>query len=291
MLKESIKQDCVVAESPIWSQRGQCFYWVDVGKQTVHKWQANKDLSGTAHQIVHLPFVFSAIFEGADNKLYLVAEHQVLHFDFTSANTESIIHCEQLDQEHRFNDAKVDAKGRLWLGSMNKTLQAPSGHLYSFEKNQTIQQKDKDFIVSNGLSWSPNNKVMYVVETVSRTIYQYNFNLKSGEVSNKMPLIIFDETQGKPDGITIDKNGNIWVAMWDGWAVLRVNPKGDIIDTIQLPVARPTSVTFGGELLNTLLITTASYGLTPEALEQYPYSGSILSYQTHTQGLTANLFR
>ncbi|MGJ8679461.1 SMP-30/gluconolactonase/LRE family protein [Paraglaciecola sp.] len=279
-----------VGESPVWSVREQCLYWVDVGLKTVHRYMPLNSYGHTEHSSKQLSFAFSAIFEGQDHRLYLVTEHDIVQFDFHSGRTQAIFECQALDEQHRFNDAKVDGVGRLWLGSMNKTLSEASGNLYCLDPFLQMHNKDQGFAVSNGLAWSPEQDKLYLVETVSRTIYQYDFDLSSGALSNKQVFTTFVESEGKPDGMTVDEQGHVWVAMWDGWAIKQFNPAGKLVESLKVPVARPTSVTFGGKDLDTLFITTANYGISPENKKQYPYSGSLLSYQTNTHGLTSSLF-
>jgi sugar lactone lactonase YvrE len=290
MLKELIKLQCIVGESPIWSNRDQSLYWIDIGKQTVYRYSQKSNEGAGKCDFVKLPFVFSAIFEGKEHTLYLVTEHGLALFDFDTGRHHSVFNSQEFDQEHRFNDAKVDTSGRLWVGSMNKQLTTASGKLYCLDQFHQLTQKDENYTVSNGIAWSPDHQFLYVVETVSRTLFQYTFSASNGEVSGKKILITFSEKEGKPDGITVDKSGDIWVAMWDGWAIRRLSATGETVETIELPVPRPTSVIFGGSQLETLFITTATYGLTPEEQEKSPYSGSLLSYTPNALGIPSNLF-
>ena len=156
--------------------------------------------------------------------------------------------------ENRFNDAKCDRAGRLWAGSMPLDAATPTGALYRFDPDGTWMQMDGGFSVSNGLDWSPDDRTFYFVDTGPGIIYAYDFDLSAGEISGRREFVRID---GRPDGLTVDAEGHVWCAIWDGWCVRRYAPDGRLDREVSLPVPRPTSCTFGGENLETLFITSA----------------------------------
>jgi sugar lactone lactonase YvrE len=132
--------------------------------------------------------------------------------------------------------------------------------------------------VPNGMGWSPDNTTMYLVDTALRTIYAYDFHEESGDLSGRRVLVrIRDDAPGAPDGLAVDANGDLWVAMFDGWRISRFSPAGALIDEIVLPVPRPTSCAFGWPENKTLFVTSARIRVPPAMLEQAPHSGAVFA--------------
>ena len=159
-----------------------------------------------------------------------------------------------------------------------------NGGLYCVETNLTFVKKKQAVGISNGLGWSPDNRVFYYTNSARRTIWSYDFNESSGEISNEM---IFAQTPKAfvPDGLTVDSEGYIWSAKWDGWKVVRYSPDGKIDFELKLPVQRPTSCTFGGHDLNLLYITSARIGLDEISLSEQPLAGSVFVVKTNVYGI------
>ena len=136
---------------------------------------------------------------------------------------------------------------------------------------------DSGFTVANGLGWSPDNRLMYFTDSFRRTVYVYDFDLRAGTIANRRPFITLPASDGTPDGLTVDEEGCLWVAVWDAWRVSRYTPDGEELLRIKMPVPRPTSCCFGGANLDTLYITSASVRLNEEALASAPLSGSLFA--------------
>jgi len=180
----------------------------------------------------------------------------------------------------RFNDGKPDCKGRLWIGTMHvieTEENRETGTLYCFCNELNVFPRQRKVSVSNGLCWSLDNTKMYYIDSPLKEVYQYDFDVETGEISNRRVIIRFhDKKWGYPDGMTIDNEGMLWIACWEGACVTRWNPDtGEILSTIVVPAYKVTCVTFGGEEGNTLYITTARINLSNEILERYPLSGSL----------------
>lgn len=130
--------------------------------------------------------------------------------------------------------------------------------------------------MSNGLGFSPDDTRMYFTDTSRRTIYVYDFDPARGDIAHRRPFVELAEAQGRPDGLTVDAEGFVWVALWDGWTILRYDPDGRVALRVPLP-ARPTSCCFGGADLRTLFVTSASARLPEQALADAPLSGVCLA--------------
>ena len=163
------------------------------------------------------------------------------------------------DVEAKFNDGKCDCMGRFWTGSMSNDWVTPVGCLFRFDTDSTVRTMDSGFNLSNGMGWSPDNATMYFTDFGQSTIFAYDYDAQTGDIANRRPFVVIPEDEGRPDGMTVDADGCLWVALWDGWAVVQFNPAGKCIDRIPMPVKRPTSCMFGGPDLSIMYVTSAHH--------------------------------
>jgi len=189
----------------------------------------------------------------------------------------------------RFNDGKCDRKGRFWAGTMDEGFPNKRAALYRFNPDRTVSQMLSNIGISNGLGWSPDNKIFYYTDSADHAIYTYDFDYEEGAISNPR---IFARTPDAyvPDGLTVDREGFVWSANWDGWKVTRYTPGGMVDMEIPLPVQRPTSCTFGGEKMDQLFITSARIDLDAATLEEQPLAGNVFVIQTKSEGFAEPIF-
>lgn len=183
-----------------------------------------------------------------------------------------------------FNDGKCDPMGRFWVGSRSSDGSPGKGSLYRLDPDGVMIEMASGFDVCNGLGWSPEATAFYIVDTVPRLLYRYDYDLAAGRISNPRVIQNFANVPGKPDGLAVDINGNIWCAMWDGGGIQVLSPDGERIGWLDTPCPRPTSCAFGGDDGRTLFVTTASFGLDPAETEHFGLSGSILAFRTPVAG-------
>jgi sugar lactone lactonase YvrE len=194
--------------------------------------------------------------------------------------------------ENRFNDGKCDPAGRYWAGTMSLTDQPSKGALYQLEADHTVKRLIPDVSISNGLAWTSDGGTMYFADTPTRQIAAFDYDLVTGDVNNRRTVVHIPEDQGFPDGMTIDSEGMIWVAHWDGWQVSRWNPNtGEQLCAIPVPASQVTSCTFGGPDLDQLFITTARVGLDEEELSKQPLAGGVFRAMPGVKGVPANRYR
>lgn len=177
-----------------------------------------------------------------------------------------------------FNDGKCDPAGRFWVGTRATDGSAGGGALYRVDHERRVTAMDSGFDVPNGMGWSPDGRSFYLIDTVPRLLYRYDFDLAGGAISNRTILHRFEDTAGKPDGMAVDRDGYIWCAMWDGGGIARLAPDGTQVGWLPTPCQRPTSCAFGGDDLSTLFVTTAAYGLDPLDV-RFGQAGSILAFR------------
>jgi sugar lactone lactonase YvrE len=174
----------------------------------------------------------------------------------------------------RFNDGRVDRRGRFWTGTVQEKRETGLAALYRLN-GRDCQEMKHGFTVSNGISWSPDDKTMYFADSWTRTIHAFDFDADEGSIRGQRVFARFGDKEGIPDGATVDTDGCYWIAHFDGGRVTRYTPRGEIDRIIEMPVVRPTSCEFGGPGLRTLYVTSASFGLTEQQLRDAPLSGGV----------------
>ena len=191
----------------------------------------------------------------------------------------------------RLNDAKADAQGRLWFGSMNNADETrPDGKFYRWSAGSAPVQVDAGYCVTNGPTFGAHGRSLYHTDSVARTIYAYDLSA-SGELSAKRTWVKFGVDEGYPDGMTTDASGNVWVAHWAGSRVTQRDAAGQVIRTIQVAAPQVTNVAFGGPQFTDLYITTARAGADDAALATAPHSGGLFVARGVGQGVMPHRFR
>jgi sugar lactone lactonase YvrE len=175
----------------------------------------------------------------------------------------------------RGNDAAVDATGRLWAGTMRYDEAEGGGRLYRVGPHGDVVTVLDHVTISNGIGWSPDGSLMYYVDTPTRRVDVFDVDRHSGLVARRRTFVDLGRDAGFPDGLTVDADGAVWVALWDGGAVHRYTPAGRLDRVIEVPATRTTACTFGGADLGDLYITTATVDLGPERLARQPLAGSV----------------
>ncbi|MEM9215397.1 MAG: SMP-30/gluconolactonase/LRE family protein [Cyanobacteria bacterium P01_F01_bin.150] len=322
-LKPVLTARARLGEGPVWDERSQLLYWVDIYNHRVHQFNPETgrnrfiDVGETvgAIALVESP---NATDESDTTKLIMALRHGLAYLDLNTGDVIPIITVETDKLNNRFNDGKCDIRGRFWFGSMCNDGKK-EGMLYRYisehhnhgshtsaccsnnEVSVTNEAKDplaksnltsmeSGLKISNGLGWSPDNQTFYLTDSPLQTIFAYDFDEENGTMGDRRVLIDLTHESFFPDGLTIDAEGCLWVAMWDGWCVVRFDPTGKEISRIQLPVQRPTSCAFGGRDLNQLYITTASIGLSEAQIEASLWSGDLFCVETTIKGLPMNRF-
>ena len=185
----------------------------------------------------------------------------------------------------RFNDGKCDPRGRFLAGTMDLNESDPLGSLYSFE-GATVTKLLDNITISNGMAWSPDHQTFYYIDTPTRTVRAFDYDLNTGAIANPRAVIHVPEALGWPDGMTSDTQGNLWIAMWGGAQVTRWNPQtGQLLEQIAVPAKNVSSCVFGGKHMNELYLTSARKGLDEATLQQYPLTGGVFRLQTNVEGL------
>ncbi len=185
----------------------------------------------------------------------------------------------------RFNDAAVDPAGRVWVGSMHTGETEPLGALYRLDPGRVLTPVVKGATVSNGIGWSPDGSRMYYNDSPLRRIDTFDYDPATGEASARRVFADLCDVPGFPDGLTVDLDGCVWVAMFGGGALRRFTPDGRQDAVIPVPASRPTSCAFGGPDLTDLFVTTASIDMTEAERAAEPLAGRLLRLRPGPRGL------
>lgn len=190
----------------------------------------------------------------------------------------------------RMNDGKCDPAGRFWAGTMALDFRPGAGALYRLDPDGTVREMLTGVTISNGLDWTPDGARMYYIDTPRRTIDVFDFDLERGEISGRRAAAEIPGEAGLPDGMTLDAEGRIWVALWGGGAVRCYSPEGRLEEVIEVPAPQTTSCCFGGPDFGDLYITTARDGLGEAELRAAPLSGSVFVARPGVRGRAAHRF-
>ncbi|BFH72255.1 SMP-30/gluconolactonase/LRE family protein [Sulfurisphaera javensis] len=234
-------------EGPIWVK--DTLYFVDILNGEIHSLKENE------HNVIKFDTYVSSI--QPRKKGGLIATAGKGFYIVNEGKVELLYEVKEWDDRNRFNDGKCDALGRYWVGTMNLEEKYPTGGLFVLDLNLKFRKVLDNVTISNGLAWSLDNKKFYYIDSPTKKIFVFDFDLEKGEISNRRTVIDLSSYPGVPDGMTIDSEGMLWVALYGGGRVLRVT-EGKILQEIRLPASHVTSVTFGDSDLKTLYITTAN---------------------------------
>lgn len=259
-----------LAESPHWIAATATLVWVDIVRPSVNILDPD---TGENRETLVVAKIGSAS-ATASGGLLAALERELWLGDAAAELRRFKVPA--MDGTH-FNDGKCDPAGRFWVGSRSSDGTLGKGSLYRLDAAGDLRVMASGFDVCNGLGWSPNGATFYLVDTVPRLLYRYDFDVASGELSNRSIVQDFAGIPGKPDGLAIDAEGRIWCAMWDGAGIAILASNGEQLGWLETPCPRPTSCAFGGDEGRTLFITTAAHGLSVDD-RAFGASGSILAF-------------
>lgn len=282
----AIPASAFLGEGPHWSATDGKLYFVDILAPAV----CVGDTTNGTYASVSVPELVGFAIPRAKGGLVAGMHGDIRAVDPATGSTQILARPELDRPGNRFNDGKCDRKGRLWAGSLAIDTTPDRGRLWRIGADLDVREMEQGIHVANGLGWSPDNRTFYFTDTARQTIYAYDFDLENGDIANRRVFVSVPASEGKPDGLTVDAEGFVWVAHWDGWCVTRYDPAGKVERVINLPVPRPTSCVFGGENMQTLFVTSARIRLSAAQLADAPLSGSVFAVNTGISGLHEPVF-
>lgn len=275
-----------LGECPIWCGETNTLFWVDSRAPALHSWQ-----NSTGKVATHpMPEVTGSICFTEAGDLLVAMVTGVYHLTRDGIVGARVAAPSSGHPDNRLNDGRCDRQGRFWVGSMNDKARIPTGALWRLSPDGGMALMQSDFIVPNSLSFSPDNRRLYMSDTYRHQIFVFDYEADAGRISNQR---LFAETQqgaGRPDGSAIDAEGCLWNAEYAGGRVVRYTPDGRIDRVITLPVSQVSCCAFGGKDLDELYITTASQRLSPEQLAAEPLAGALFVTRPGVKGLPEGRF-
>ena len=255
-----VERQSVLGEGPVWDVQEQRLYWIDSHGKEVYR--ARED--GSQFESRPVPDFIGSLALRESGGLILSLADGFYFFDFDTGKCEKILDPEPDLPQTRVNDGKVDKRGRFLAGTMDKTEEAPVGGLYRLDPDLSCHKIEGNIQVSNGPCWSPDGKTFYFTDSWTKYISAYDYDLDTGELSNKRKFADIVDQKGATDGSTVDSEGYLWNAQAYSGKVVRYSPDGKVDMVIDFPILKVTSVMFGGKNMDILFVTTMG-----KALEQF----------------------
>lgn len=282
-----LSQYAVLGECPVWDDRQNFLYWVDILSGNLFRY----DPKTQKNHVYDIGEHIGSFALCEDERAILALKSGFALFDFQSTRIERIVNPESHHSGNRFNDGKCDPSGRFWAGTLSYKLEKGAGNVYAMNANREVNTKLENLTIPNGMAWDTDCDTFYFIDSPDRKIYQFDYDRTTAKISNQEVLFEFKSTAALPDGMTIDTDGHLWVALYNGFKVVRIDPKKSrIVFEVELPVPQVTSCTFGGDQLNELYITTAREHMTEEDIEKYPLSGALFKAVVPFRGLRTDRF-
>ncbi len=293
--------ECVVpcrdnlGEGCLWDAEAQALWWLDIARPSrVHRF----DPVSQMQNIWTSQLLLTAIAKKKSGGFVVAGEDGVYSFDAATGRTSPFCNPESNVPHNRMNDGAVDPQGRFWLGSMMQNIgpngedldiTADTGNLFRILADGSSRIMERNIGVSNGPCWSPDGRTFYFSDSKNQVIYAYDFDDGSGDISNRR-VLNDTKSHGYPDGATVDAEGFLWSARWEGSCVLRIDPKGRIDRIVEVPASRVTCPVFGGADLDTLYLTTSRAHVSAETLARFPEQGSLFACKLGVKGILKNVF-
>ena len=288
LVEQASPEAATLGESPLWHAAEQCLYYVDIAEHQVLR------LDPVTRVLKHWQLSSEpgciALIEGGG---LLVAQRNGLwRLDPASGDQQLLTDAPYDRAKQRFNDGKPDAQGRFWVGTIDDA-RLPHAGLYCYTAGAFTLMAD-GIVTSNGLAWSPDQRVLYWSDTKAHEIYRFDFEPATGALGSRQTYAKFasrtvaqslNDYGGRPDGAAADSEGCYWVAMFEGQRLLRLAPDGAVLQEVKLPVRCPTMPTFGGADLRTLYITTARENRPADELAAQAWAGHVLAMRVEVAGL------
>ncbi|HXU57693.1 MAG TPA: SMP-30/gluconolactonase/LRE family protein [Verrucomicrobiae bacterium] len=278
--------ECVVdcrnklGEVPVWDVAEQALYWVDIEGKLLQRYTP-------ATQAVdrwHMPERISSFALRGEGGLIVAFASGLALYDLVTGGIKWIARPDK-NPRNRFNEGKCDRRGRFWAGTMDDRLSAHSASLFRVDPDLTVHRMLGEIGISNCFVWSLANDAFYFADSLDRRIYCFDYDHAAGRIANRRLFVDTTAQNVVPDGGTIDEEGFIWNAQWDGWRVVRYAPDGRIDRIVEMPVQKPTSCMFGGPDLSILYVTSAIWDLTPDKLRDQPAAGGLFALDLGIRGV------
>jgi L-arabinonolactonase len=275
----------ILGEGVVWDAGAGLLLWTDIEQSEL--WTL--DSSGEI-KVVNAPERIGSFAPCESGGIVAAFASGFAFWDPQSGHRQDIEKFEDHLPTTRLNDGGTDRQGRFLAGGFDEGGGKPISSLCRLDFDLSVHTLLTDICCSNGLSFSPDGRIMYLADTPKAVIWRFDYDIESGVPSNRQVFATFDHQPGIPDGSCVDADGCLWNAQWNGSRVVRYTPSGRIDRVIEMPVHKPTCLTFGGAKLDTLYITSARYHMPPYELEAEPLAGALFAISPGVTGLASEKF-
>lgn len=275
-----------LGEGPVWDDRSGELVFVDIMRGRVH---FHRPGSGELRTLEVGQPVGAAAPRRAGG-LVLALRDGFARLDTETGRLDWIAKVEADRPDQRMNDGACDSAGRFWAGTMAQDARPGAGALYRLDPDGHVEVILREVTISNGLDWSSDGRRLYYVDSPTQRIDVLDFDAARGAVSNRRTFAAVPESDGLPDGLTLDAEDFVWVALWGGGCLHRYAPDGRLDRVLMLPVTHPTSCAFGGPDLGDLYITTAWIELSPLERDRQVHAGGLFRFRPGVAGRKASVF-
>lgn len=291
-VRVAVASAALLGESPFWHPRERALYYCDIPDRKLQRFDP------ASGELLHWDFDtdLASCAPCVDGRLLLAMRDGLWRFDPPSGTRQRLAEPPYDPATERFNDGKCDPQGRFWVGTIYEPRDAAKATLHCWNGAKLVKRAD-NATVGNGLAWSPNGRTLYWSDTKAHTIYAFDFDPASGELSGRRVFASFpvkqdgqslDSYGGRPDGAAVDAEGCYWVAMFEGQRMLRLSPAGELLREVRLPVRCATMPCFGGADLKTIYVTTSREKRPAAELAAQPMAGCVLALDVDVPGLPVN---
>ncbi|MET3114208.1 sugar lactone lactonase YvrE [Pedobacter sp. CG_S7] len=268
ILEIVVEHKCVLGEGPIWDGVSSQLIWLDIDEMEIHQYLEKNQVFKTTKFSKKV----TAVVLNKNGGLVAAVEDGFAAIDLENGAVKMIATINE--KGNRFNDGKCDPNGTFWAGTTSYKEIIGSANVYELNTNGNTKRILEHVTISNGMAWSLDQQTFYYIDTPTCEVVSYKYHKNTGAIEGKKTVCKIN--YGYPDGMTIDADGMLWIALWDGGKLIRVDPEsGVILKEVLLPVSNVTCCVFGGDDLENLYITTARSGLSEQELLDQPLAGSL----------------
>lgn len=279
-----------LGEGALWYAPRQVLYWVDIMRPCVYRY----DPATGENKTYPMPSPVGTVVVRESGGLVVALETGFAHLDETTGDVTMLTPVEADLKGTRFNDGKCDPGGRFWAGSIpyNYAADGAIASLYRMDHDLSVHRMRENVGCSNGIVWTADRRTMYYIDSFLKRVDAYGYDNATGAVSNQRVAFEVDKTLGTPDGMSIDVEDKLWIALYNGSGVCRFDPAtGEVLERVHCPGSpRTTSCAFGGANLTTLYITSATEGMDEKQKADFPDAGALYVAEVGVQGTEAFTF-
>lgn len=269
-----------LGEGACWDAPAGCVWFTDIKGRRIHRYDpvtgSRESWDAPGQPGFALPRTSGGLVVGMPHGLH--------HFDPETGSFTLLRTVEADRSGNRMNDGFADPQGRLWFGSMDDAEESPTGALYRWDGEDDPARLEDGIIITNGPAHSPDGTTLYHTDTLDRSTWAYRL-AADGNIADKRLFARIEDGAGYPDGMAVDSEGCVWIALFAGWGIRRYAPDGTLLGKVPFPVANVTKLAFGGDDLRTVYATTAAKGLSDAERAAQPLAGGLFTFRSPVAGL------